>query len=113
MKPVTADRPLTLIRALARRTRAEGVRYLFIPVALFAAMITLAIVISLTGTGHVNGAKALAPFAERYGAHADAVTVGRCSAASARWRPCTGPACRPSPLSPSRLSPGRPGRQRC
>jgi hypothetical protein len=75
-EPVTADRPLTLIRALAWRTRAEGVLYLFIPVALFTGVITLAIVTSLTGTGHINGAKALAAFAERYGAHADAVTVG-------------------------------------
>lgn len=76
MKPVTADRPLTLVRALAWRTRTEGIRYLFIPVALFAAVITLTIVTSLTGTGHINGAKGLAAFAGRYGAHADAVTVG-------------------------------------
>lgn len=76
MKPATTDHPLTLIRALAWRTRAEGVRYLFIPVALFAGVIALAVAIPALGTGHVNGARALAAYAERYGAHADAVTVG-------------------------------------
>lgn len=73
---MTADRPLTLIRALAWRTRAEGARYLFIPVILFAAVITLAVVLAQTGTGHINGARTMAAFAARYGAHTDAVTVG-------------------------------------
>lgn len=74
---MTADAAAsTLIRALAWRARAEGVRYLLIPVALFAAIMTLVIVISLPGVGRVNGAKTLAAFAESYGAHADAVTVG-------------------------------------
>src|SRR5579875_265863 len=73
---MTGDRPLLLVRALAWRARAEGVRYLLIPVAVFAAVITLAILASLPGVGHVNGAKTLAAFAEAYGAHADAVTVG-------------------------------------
>jgi hypothetical protein len=71
---MTADHPLTLIRALAWRARAEGARYLLIPVAMFAAVIAL--VISLASAGHVNGAQTMATYAEGYGAHADAVTVG-------------------------------------
>lgn len=73
---MTADRSLTLISALAWRARAEGVRYLLLPVALFAVIITFVIVFSLAGIGHVNGAQTMAAFAESYGAHADAVTVG-------------------------------------
>jgi hypothetical protein len=73
---MTADKPLTLIRALAWRARAEGVRSLFIPLAMFAVVMTFLIALSLPGVGHINGARALAAFAERYGAHADAVTVG-------------------------------------
>lgn len=68
-------RPRVLIRALAWRTRREGLRYLlagFVPFLI----VTAGLAGSLALAGQVNGAASFAGFAARYGARAGAVQAG-------------------------------------
>lgn len=76
MPQMSADRALTLVSALAWRTRREGTWPMFVPLVSFTVMLTAIILISLSGTNHINGGQALVTFAEQYGAHTNAVTVG-------------------------------------
>jgi hypothetical protein len=73
---MSADRPLALIGALTWRTRKEGARQLLAPLLSYTAMLTAIVLVSLTGSGHINGGQTLVAFAERYGAHTNAVTIG-------------------------------------
>lgn len=65
---------MSLLAALAWRGHREGIRYLFIPVGLFAGLV--AVLFGLASVGQVNGARQMADFAERYGAHGSVVVVG-------------------------------------
>lgn len=69
-------RPGALINALAWRSRREGLRYLLVTFAPFAALVTLLMVLSTYQAGKINGAASFAAFGDRYGAHTDAITVG-------------------------------------
>lgn len=68
--------PGALINALAWRSRREGLRYLLVTFAPFAALVTLLMVLSSYQAGRINGAASFAVFGARYGAHTDAMTVG-------------------------------------
>jgi hypothetical protein len=65
---------VSLMTALAWRVHREGLRYLFIPVGIFGAVVAL--VFGVSSSGQVNGAQELAQFAERYGTHGSVVPVG-------------------------------------
>ncbi len=74
-----ADRigsPWTLAKALAWRTRREGLRYLLVTFLPFLFMLAAVIVPSLLSRASVNDGAAFATFAIRDGARADTVTVG-------------------------------------
>jgi hypothetical protein len=66
----------TLIGALAWRARQEGLRYLLAPIGMFAVVLAIPIGLSAAAPQDVNSGQVMAQFAERYGAHADAVTLG-------------------------------------
>lgn len=65
---------MSLLTALAWRSRREGLRYLLIPVGIFAAV--EALIFGVASQGRVNGARQMAEFAESYGAHGSVVLVG-------------------------------------
>lgn len=74
---MAANSAVTLMSALAWRTRREGIRFLFLPVALFAAVVLITFLTALPNSGRSdNGAQMLGSFGERYGAHSDSILIG-------------------------------------
>jgi hypothetical protein len=74
---MAANGAATLMSALAWRSRREGIRYLLLPLALFAFVLLVLFLITLPDSGQgVNGAQELGTFGERYGAHADSIVIG-------------------------------------